>query len=38
MELPPVEKRFTHTLGVRLTEPCNHKEILYWKNRKNNEN
>lgn len=38
MKLPPKEKRFTHSIGVNLTRPCNHKEILYWDKRKENEN
>lgn len=37
MKLPPKEKRFTHSIGVNLTKPCNHKEILYWDKRKENE-
>lgn len=36
MELPPLNKRITHTLGVRLTEACEHKESLDWNKRKMN--
>lgn len=38
MKLPPIKKRFTHTIGVNLTKPCNHKEILYWNKRKESKN
>lgn len=34
MELPPVEERQTHNIGIDPFKPCNHKEVLVWKPQK----